>query len=238
MGTSGCGRPSKGAASCGSLPESEETSSADNCVPAGSTPFPFGSSSKACALAHDRRRLEIWRPVDVATRPSGVAVSVARWYSGRSGSSLSASPLTTETRRGNGMGRPSIRRSAGAMTREKQTSALTGLPGRPNTRRGGREASGSPPAPMRDTVAKVSGLPGFIRTRSNSSVPRRSSVSPRKSRAPIETPPELMRMSHSWASALSRAQLSSWRPSATIPRSSGMAPSASTAASNAARFES
>eukprot|EP00962_Isochrysis_galbana_P050818 scaffold22148_cov101-Isochrysis_galbana.AAC.2 len=276
--TTGRGSGSMSAASASSVarPERAGTSSADTRAPAGRVASPRGSSKSAWAFAHETSRLEICRPVDVATnRPPGSTCSVARWYSGRSGSNLSAEAVRTATRRGRG-------------SLEKQTRALTGLPGRPKTRSGGggsaesggAAASAWAPAPVpiaspaplhnapglsapgciplaapaaapsaapcpspdpaatRGTTANVRGLPGFISTRSNIKMPRRCSISPRRSRDPIDTPPDVTSTWHPAASAVSSARSRAGSPSGTTPRSRGQAPTAATAASSAGRLES
>mmetsp|Transcript_2232 Transcript_2232/g.7354 ORF Transcript_2232/g.7354 Transcript_2232/m.7354 type:complete len:226 (-) Transcript_2232:262-939(-) len=224
---------------CTDAPESEGARSAESRAPLGSVVEPRGSSSSALAPVHESSRDEICRPVEVATRPLFVTCSVARWYSGRSGSSRKGEAETTGTRRGSGCGRPHMRRSAGATVREKQTRALTGLPGRPKTSRGRLDApTALEAADGRGTVANVSGLPGFITTRSKCSVPRAARSAPSKSRSPIETPPVQTRASQPRRSASSSFAASDAASSRAMPKSMPTPPSAAVAASSAGRFES
>mmetsp|Transcript_30274 Transcript_30274/g.77731 ORF Transcript_30274/g.77731 Transcript_30274/m.77731 type:complete len:210 (-) Transcript_30274:1015-1644(-) len=141
--------------------------SAETTAPCGMTPSAAGSSRSALAERALSSRELSCPPVDSATSsppyvPSGKGThfTVALWYSGRCGSSLSARPSRTFTRRREGSAQPDIFRMVGTQTRWKVTRLLTGLPGRPNTSIRRADA----PSPI-STVAKVSGLPGFILTR-------------------------------------------------------------------------
>mmetsp|Transcript_38358 Transcript_38358/g.56370 ORF Transcript_38358/g.56370 Transcript_38358/m.56370 type:complete len:200 (+) Transcript_38358:247-846(+) len=87
-------------------------------------------------------------------------------------------------------------------------------------------------------VAKVRGLPGFIKTRPKWMLPRFSSIGFTRSLSPIETPPVVTRTFAPWAiaasSILSRLPCSS----PTMPMSSTVALSAWQAAMSMALFES
>mmetsp|Transcript_8163 Transcript_8163/g.19956 ORF Transcript_8163/g.19956 Transcript_8163/m.19956 type:complete len:232 (+) Transcript_8163:232-927(+) len=121
----------------------------------------------------------------------------------------------------------------GCTTKWKVTMLLTGLPGSPNTtRRGFPSLSGV------SMVAHVSGLPGFISTRPKWMTPLRCRRGFTRSLSPIETPPEVTRMSAPREIALSNRSSSASAVSLAMPMSSALAPSASHAAISIARFES
>ena len=95
------------------------------------------------------------------------------------------------------------------------------MPGRPNTSKGGIASVHD----IRGTVAKVNGLPGFMRTFPKWTVPRFARSGLTRSRSPIETPPEHIRTSQSSVDrALSRASSSAVDESFAMPRSIGVAP--------------
>mmetsp|Transcript_43096 Transcript_43096/g.129426 ORF Transcript_43096/g.129426 Transcript_43096/m.129426 type:complete len:300 (-) Transcript_43096:147-1046(-) len=177
-------------------------SSADTSAPAGSVPAALGSSSSAFAERADRSRLLACPPVLTAHQRCCCAASpgtqgqpdggcpkwsVARWYSGRSGSSASGCASATSTRRGSGSAAPRIARSAGATTRWKHANDETGLPGsaKTDTRRGAHPSARGGAS----RVAYVSGFPGFMSTRPKCTLPERSSSGLMRSRSPIDTPP-------------------------------------------------
>ena len=95
-----------------------------------------------------------------------------------------------------------------------------GVARRPNTSKGGIASVHD----IRGTVAKVNGLPGFIRTFPKWTVPRFARSGLTRSRSPIETPPEQIRTSQSSVDrALSRALSSAVDESFAMPRSIGVA---------------
>mmetsp|Transcript_47855 Transcript_47855/g.89117 ORF Transcript_47855/g.89117 Transcript_47855/m.89117 type:complete len:212 (-) Transcript_47855:411-1046(-) len=94
-------------------------------------------------------------------------------------------------------------------------------------------------ASVRDCkVAKVSGFPGFIRTRPKCTEPLSSSSGLMRSRSPMETPPEVSSTSAPHASAASNWAAMDALVSKAIPRSKVRAPHACAAARSMLRLES
>ena len=87
------------------------------------------------------------------------------------------------------------------------------------------------------TIATVSGFPGFIRTESTRTWPRRRSSGGSMSRSPAETPPEQMSTS-AVASARSRAASSASSVSVAMPKSMGPVDSAAERTRRPARLAS
>mmetsp|Transcript_19337 Transcript_19337/g.49198 ORF Transcript_19337/g.49198 Transcript_19337/m.49198 type:complete len:338 (-) Transcript_19337:281-1294(-) len=218
-------------------------SRADTWLPAASTPEARGISSRALADRALSSRLLIWLPVLSAHHPHSSPpapsmpctghlpyVSVARWYSGRSWSSLMGAVVRAHTRRSAGWPHPLIFLSTGSATRLKHTKEDTGLPGSPNT------SSCLPPSSSR--VAKVSGLPGFMSTRPKWMTPWRSSSGLMRSRSPMDTPPEVTSTSTPASMAALRHPARWPSVSLATPRSVTLHPACAAAASSMERLAS